>query len=157
MIQPFFEKCKKVVGNKIFSGAGDKERSLSDGTENAVIYLRNQIGRTNASDINELKKKLIENVDDFIIERIVYAQDLLIKNGDKIIHDKRQEVILVYGNSESNTLEGILKAAHDAGKNMKVIVVDSAPDYLGRSMVKRLGNHGIKCQYTLISMVNFLI
>jgi predicted DNA-binding protein len=89
MIQPFFEKCKKVVGNKIFSGVGDKERSMSDGTENAVIYLRNQIGRTNASDINELKKKLIENVDDFIIERIVYAQDLLIKNGDKIIHDKR--------------------------------------------------------------------
>ena len=42
-------------------------------------------------------------------------------------------------------------------KKFRVIVADSAPDYLGRSLVKRLASYGIKCQYTLISMVQFLI
>ena len=51
-----------------------------------------------------------------------------------------------------------MKKAHDTqSKRFKVIVVDSAPDYFGRGMVKRLANYGIKCQYTLIQMVNFLI
>ena len=99
---------------------------------------------------------MIEKIDDFIVERIVYAQDALVKNGDKILSDKREEVVLIYGNQESQTIEEILKAAHET-KNLRVIVVDSAPDYLGRSMVKRLAAYGIKCQYTLISMVNFLI
>ena len=87
---------------------------------------------------------MIEKIDDFIVERIVYAQDALVKNGDKILSDKREEVVLIYGNQESQTVEEILKAAHET-KSLRVIVVDSAPDYLGRSMVKRLAAHGIKC------------
>lgn len=36
-------------------------------------------------------------------------------------------------------------------------MADSAPDFFGRSMVKRLAAAGIQCQYTLISMLNFLM
>jgi translation initiation factor 2B subunit (eIF-2B alpha/beta/delta family) len=105
-----------------------------------------------------LKEKLIESIESFIAEKITFAQDILIKNGLAILSDKKEEVILVYGNQETQTIEDILISAHHTGtKNFRVIIVDSAPDYLGRSLVKRLAAKGIKCQYTLINMVNFLI
>jgi len=97
------------------------------------------------------------SIDEFIMLKIIYAQDELINQGLKIFSDKREEVILMYANVESQTIEDMLKKAHDTGKNIRVIVVDSSPDYQGRSVVKRLAKHGIKCQYTLISMINFLI
>lgn len=37
------------------------------------------------------------------------------------------------------------------------MVADTSPDFEGREMVKRLSNLGIKCIYTMISGVNFLI
>ena len=74
-----------------------------------------------------------------------------------LLSDKKEEIVLVYGNQESQTIEELLKHAHDAKKKFRVIVIDSSPEYFGRGMVKRLSAHGIKCQYTLISMVNFLM
>jgi translation initiation factor 2B subunit (eIF-2B alpha/beta/delta family) len=66
--------------------------------------------------------------------------------GLKLFSDNKEEVIMIYGNSESQTVEDLLKKAHNTPKkNFRVIVVDSAPDYFGRSCVKRLANHGIKC------------
>lgn len=38
-----------------------------------------------------------------------------------------------------------------------MVVADSGPDFEGREMVKRLSNYGIKCTYTLISGLSFLI
>ena len=71
--------------------------------------------------------------------------------------EKRPEVILTFGNNESQTVEDLLKKAHDIGRKMRVVVVDAGPEYAGRNMVKRLAKHGIECQYTLISMVSFII
>lgn len=100
---------------------------------------------------------MIESIEDFIANKITFAQDLLIKNGLSILSDKKEEVILVYGNQESLTIENMLSAAHSSDKKFRVIVVDSAPDFHGRCLVKRLASKGIKCQYTLINMVAFLI
>ena len=44
---------------------------------------------------------MIEVIEDFIQLRVVYAQDILLKNGLSLFSDKKQEVILVYGNQES--------------------------------------------------------
>jgi hypothetical protein len=41
---------------------------------------------------------MIESIEDFIANKITFAQDLLIKNGLSILSDKKEEVILVYGN-----------------------------------------------------------
>ncbi len=38
-----------------------------------------------------------------------------------------------------------------------MIVADGGPDFEGREMVKRLSHYGIKCIYTLLSGVSFLI
>ena len=89
---------------------------------------------------------MIEYIDSLIAEKITFAQDVLIKNGMSILSDKQEEVILVYGNQETHTIEEMLKSAHQSGtKRFRVIVVDSAPDFLGRSLVKRLAASGITC------------
>jgi len=132
---------------------------MHSGTKYALQYIKQKIGdlAQSTSNLNELKDKVIEAIDEFIMERIVYAQDLLINQGVKIISDKREEVIMIYGNQESQSVQELIKKAVEIGRNLRVIVVDSAPDFHGRSIVKRLAKCGIKCQYTLISMVNFLI
>lgn len=47
--------------------------------------------------------------------------------------------------------------AHDSKKSFRVIVADTSPDFEGRNMAQFLSNTGIKCTYTLLSGVNFLI
>lgn len=51
----------------------------------------------------------------------------------------------------------IFMEAKDQHKKFNVIVADTSPDYEGREMVKRLSSYGIKCTYTLISGISFLI
>jgi len=51
----------------------------------------------------------------------------------------------------------IFMEAKDQNKRFTVIVSDVGPDFEGREMVKRLSNYGVKCIYTLLSGVSFLI
>ena len=64
---------------------------------------------------------------------------------------------MIYANQESQTVVDLLKRAFDKNIKVRVIVVDSAPEFHGRSVVKRLAKHGIKCQYTLINLATFVI
>ena len=52
---------------------------------------------------------MIEKIDDYIVERITVAQDLLLRNGMSIMSNKTEEVILVYGCHETQTIENMLK------------------------------------------------
>lgn len=143
-IVPFFEQCSR----------------FSSGTDYAIRYVRTQLGnmRQDCKSLEDLKEQILNVIDTFIKVRVLYAQDTLISNGLNIISENVEETILVFGNYESQTIEDLLKKAHDTKlKRFKVIVIDSAPEYSGRGLVKRLTAHGIKCQYTLIQMINFLI
>ena len=51
----------------------------------------------------------------------------------------------------------IFMEAKNQKKNFRVIIADNGPDFEGREMVKRLSNFGIKCTYTLIQGISFLI
>lgn len=143
MIEPNISKCKQ----------------LFPGTKFAIKFVKNKIvyvgQKTN--NLQEFKEEMMSEIDEFIMVKILYAQDIIIQNGLKIISDKREEVIMVYANNESQTIVDILKTAHDQGRKLRVVVVDSAPEYHGRDVVKRISKHGIKCQYTLINMASFLI
>lgn len=143
-IVPFLEQCSR----------------FSPGTDYAIRHVRTQIGnmRQDCKSLEDLKEQIVDVIGTFIKVRVLYAQDTLISNGLNMLLENIEETILVYGNCESQTIEDLLKKAHDTKvKRFKVIVVDSAPDYSGRGLLKRLTAHGIKCQYTLIQMVNFLI
>jgi translation initiation factor eIF-2B subunit delta len=54
-------------------------------------------------------------------------------------------------------LQMIFMEAKDQNKKFTVIVADAGPDFEGTEMVKRLSNYGIKCLYTLLSGISFLI
>lgn len=142
-IEPYIKECRHLYAGTLF----------------AIKFVKNQIGiqGQNTKNLVELKKKLIEQIDEFIKEKIIYAQDILINQGLKIFNEKREEVIMIYANQESQTVVDLLKKAHDKGIKIRVVVVDSAPEFHGRSMVKRLAKHGIKCQYTLINLATFVI
>ena len=81
----------------------------------------------------------------------------MIQNGLSILSEKREETILVYGSQETSTIESLLVQAKEAGKRFTLLVVDSAPDYRGRAMAKRLSAAGIKVKYTLIQMLAAII
>lgn len=145
-IVPFLEQCSR----------------FTSGTDYAIRHVRTQLGEMRLSEdcksLEDLKKLILDVIDTFIKERVLFAQDSLIENGLNIISENVEETILVFGNYESQTIEDLLKKAHDTKlKRFKVIVSDSAPEYSGRGLVKRLTAYGIKCQYTLIHMINFLI
>lgn len=161
-----FKPTKKSILGELQSLIRGIERFLQEcsrftsGTDYAIRYVRAQIGnmRQDRQSLEELKEQILDVIDTFIKVRVLYAQDTLISNGLNIISENIEETILVFGNCESQTIEDLLKKAHDTKlKSFKVIVSDSAPDYSGRGLVKRLTAHGIKCQYTLIQMINFLI
>lgn len=69
--------------------------------------------------------------------------------------DTDEEVILILGGV--HLLQLIFMGAKDLGKRFQVIVADAGPDFEGREMVKRLSHYGIKCVYTLLAGVSFLI
>jgi len=54
-------------------------------------------------------------------------------------------------------LQLIFMEAKDSNKRFKVVVADTSPDFEGREMVKRLSNYGIKCIYTMLPAISFLI
>ena len=54
-------------------------------------------------------------------------------------------------------LQMIFMEAKNNNKKFQVIVADTSPEYEGREMVKRLSSYGIKCTYTLLSGISFLI
>lgn len=69
-----------------------------------------------SQNLQELKDQLIESVDEYIKERIIYAQDQILTEGLKLLNSRKEEVILVYGNQESQTVEDLLKKAHRENK-----------------------------------------
>jgi translation initiation factor eIF-2B subunit delta len=73
----------------------------------------------------------------------------------ELFSDQEEELILILGGV--HLLQMIFMEAKDSNKRFKVVVADTSPDFEGREMVKRLSNYGIKCIYTMISGISFLI
>jgi len=83
VIRDFTPSCKrtiyhqellKLIRDKIVPYL-ERCRRLYAGTENAFQYVRNQIGTLSneTSNLNQLKEQLLVRIDEFIMERIIYA------------------------------------------------------------------------------------
>jgi hypothetical protein len=83
-IIPYLERCRRLFA----------------GTQSALNHVRQKCGNLSKScqNLDELKEKLVETIENYIAEKITFTQDVLIKNGLSILSDKKEEVILVYGN-----------------------------------------------------------
>ena len=84
----------------------------------------------------------------FIENKIVFAQDEMVRMGLELLSKRRDNTVMIIGNNF--VLERLFVQAHEQGFNITVIVVDTCPSFSGRALVKRLSTLGVKCIYTLI-------
>lgn len=128
-------------------------RPLALGMRNAIKHLKVQIGKTTQMSEDEAKDFLLNEIDRYLQERIVAADQLIATFAVSKINDG--DVILTY--ARSHVIELTLKKAFDEGKNFKVIVVDSRPKFEGKVLLKRLVRHGIRCTYVLLNAISYIL
>jgi len=95
----------------------------------------------------EAKRDLIEEIDNFIRERVTAAGQLISSYAVKKI--EAGDVILTY--ASSSIVEQSILQAHREGISFSVIVVDSKPLFEGKKLARKLANHGLKVRYYLIT------
>lgn len=129
-------------------------RPLSVSMGNSIKYLKWKIS-TIPPDMPEdqAKSVLCQSLDDYYRAKIQLPDQVIVETTTGII--KEGDVILVY--SFSSIVLKCLTAAHDKGKDFRVIVVDSRPKLEGREYLQRLVRHGVKCSYVLINAVSYIM
>lgn len=129
-------------------------RPLCIGQGNAIRWLKGVVSTVDvgASEL-EAKESIIAAIDAFIRERIVLADEVIAREGATRIDDG--DVVLTYG--KSSVVEKTLLSAHAAGRDFKVVVLDSRPLFEGRNLARSLLRHGLTVSYGLLSAASDLI
>ncbi|KAJ1917377.1 hypothetical protein H4219_003244 [Mycoemilia scoparia] len=130
----------------------EQQRPLTVGMNNAMRWLSEKVSKIEVTlDEKEAKLEMVQNIRDYIKERITAPRDLIVEYGLKKIQDG--DVILTYGGS--STVKHLLIAAHKSKANLggkrvrfRVIVVDSRPHWEGREFVRSLIEAGFTKQTT---------
>eukprot|EP01112_Ceratiomyxa_fruticulosa_P006248 TRINITY_DN1703_c0_g1_i1.p1 TRINITY_DN1703_c0_g1~~TRINITY_DN1703_c0_g1_i1.p1 ORF type:complete len:683 (-),score=159.69 TRINITY_DN1703_c0_g1_i1:30-2078(-) len=128
-------------------------RPMSISMGNAINYLKLEMGKTSGMTDPEAKEFMYEKIDGFVQERVVLADTQIAAFGSGRIIDG--DVVLTY--ARSHVVELILLKAHQEGKNFRVIVVDSCPKREGRQLLCSLASAGLKCTYTLLSGISYIM
>ncbi|KAK6381381.1 hypothetical protein LTS17_004438 [Exophiala oligosperma] len=129
-------------------------RPLSMSQGNSIRWLKNLISTqpVDATD-SEAKKSLCLEIDRFIRERITLADEVIAREAGSRIDNG--DVILTY--AKSSVVEKTLIAAHRAGKDFRVIVVDSRPMFEGKNLARSLVRAGLKVQYSLLNALSEVV
>ncbi|ORY19550.1 hypothetical protein BCR34DRAFT_659720 [Clohesyomyces aquaticus] len=123
-------------------------RPLSISMGNAIRWLKDIIIKIDPSTPEaQAKRDLLSEIDNFILQRITAADELIAETAAKKIEEG--DVILTY--ASSSIVEKTLLRAHNAGVKFSVIVVDSKPLFEGKRLARDLANHGLKVKYLLIT------
>ncbi|XP_016555998.2 translation initiation factor eIF-2B subunit delta isoform X2 [Capsicum annuum] len=129
-------------------------RPLSISMGNAIRFLKTRIAKLPLTlSESEAKATLVTDIDRFISEKIILADKVIVKHAVTKLRDG--DVLLTYGSSSA--VEMILLHAHELGKDFRVIVVDSRPKLEGRLLLRRLVGKGIKCTYTHINAISYIM
>lgn len=129
-------------------------RALGTSQGVAVRYLKYEISVVSADlTEDEAKEHLLERIDHFVRDRIVYASKIIrTQAGNKI---KDGDVVMTF--ARSSVVEGTLLAAWHRGVRFEVIVVDTRPLLEGKALLSVLLAAGIPCTYGLISSLSSLM
>ena len=103
--------------------------------------------------VTEAKAYLMDEIDNYIRERITLAHQVIVEKAVERIADG--DVVLTY--ASSFVIQQVLLAAKAAGKEFQVVVVDSRPKHEGRRLLQALSGAGIACQYCLVSSLSSII
>ncbi|CAN4079564.1 unnamed protein product [Withania somnifera] len=129
-------------------------RPLSISMGNAIRFLKTRIAKLPLTlSESEAKATLVKDIDHFISEKIILADKVIVKHAVTKIRDG--DVLLTYGSSSA--VEMILLHAHEIGKDFRVVVVDSRPKLEGRLLLRRLVGKGVKCTYTHINAISYIM
>ncbi|KAA8547826.1 hypothetical protein F0562_004255 [Nyssa sinensis] len=129
-------------------------RPLSISMGNAIRFLKNRIANLPVTlSESEAKTTLLTDIDRFINEKIILADQVIVGHAVTKIRDG--DVLLTYG--PSSAVEMILLQAHELGKQFRVVVVDSRPKLDGRLLLRRLVGKGLSCTYTHINAVSCIM
>jgi len=124
---------------------------------NAINYLKLAIAQVQTAkqtlNLEQAKTMVIEKIDSFIQDRIVVADEMIVKYGVSKINDG--DVIMTHG--RSHVVELLFKKAHEEGKKFKVIVVDSRPKDEAITLLKRLVKVGVRCTYVIINAISYIM
>ncbi|KAI9652954.1 MAG: hypothetical protein M1831_006283 [Alyxoria varia] len=125
-------------------------RPLSTSQSSAIRWLKNAIATLDPSMPDRAAKThLCQLIDDFIRERLTFADKIIAEKAAGLINDVKEqedgvpigeeETVLVYGCSAVVT-DAIATAVLNEKKRFRVIVVDSRPRHEGRAMAKSLAS-----------------
>eukprot|EP01113_Clastostelium_recurvatum_P012267 TRINITY_DN1635_c0_g1_i1.p1 TRINITY_DN1635_c0_g1~~TRINITY_DN1635_c0_g1_i1.p1 ORF type:complete len:676 (-),score=142.98 TRINITY_DN1635_c0_g1_i1:27-2054(-) len=128
-------------------------RPMSISMGNAINYLKLQMSQLSSMGEAEAKSVLYDKVDGFIQERVVLADTAIASLGVVKIVDG--DVVLTY--ARSYVVEQILVKAHMEGKVFRVVVVDSSPNREGRQLLHRLVSQGLRCTYTMLNGLAYIM
>ncbi|XP_030532500.2 translation initiation factor eIF-2B subunit delta-like [Rhodamnia argentea] len=129
-------------------------RPLSISMGNAIRFIKNRIAKLAVSlSESEAKASLCSDIDRFINEKIIVADQVIVRHAATKIRDG--DVLLTYG--ASCVVEMILLYAHENGKQFRVVVIDSRPKLEGQSLLRRLIAKGLSCTYTHINAVSYIM
>ncbi|EGZ06399.1 hypothetical protein PHYSODRAFT_319805 [Phytophthora sojae] len=128
------------------------------GMGNAIRRLRRVIGSTPPElSEEEAKRRIREEMDDYVQSRILLASRAVVKNAQSKI--SAGDVILTY--ARANVVEELLletaKTSPEIAATLRVIVVDSRPHYEGRKMVSVLAGAGLQCSYLQINALSYIM
>ena len=129
-------------------------RPLSVSQGNSIRWLKKLIS-TLDPDLaeNEAKRSLGTAIDQFIREKFTLADEVIAREARERIVDG--DVILTYG--KSSVVEKTLLSARKAGRQFKVIVVDSRPLFEGKNLARSLIRAGVEVQFSLLSAVGDVV
>lgn len=129
-------------------------RPLSISMGNAIKYLKARIGNLSLTlQESEAKAVLTAEIDRFLQERIIFADQEIVKHAVTKIRD--EDVVLTH--AFSSVVEMILIRAHELGKKFRVIVVDSRPKLEGRVLLRKLVEKGLQCTYCQINSLTYIM
>lgn len=142
----------KIVSAQVGHLVDARAMGTSQGV--AVRYLKYEISVVSADlTEDEAKEHLLERIDHFVRDRIVYASKIIrTQAGNKI---KDGDVVMTF--AHSSVVEGTLLAAWQRGVRFEVIVVDTRPLLEGKALLSVLLAAGIPCTYGLISSLSSLM
>ncbi|KAL4093002.1 hypothetical protein PRIC1_011991 [Phytophthora ramorum] len=128
------------------------------GMGNAIRRLRRVIGSTPPElSEEEAKRRIREEMDEYVQSRILLASRAVAKNAQSKI--SAGDVILTY--ARANVVEDLLletaKTSPEIAATLRVIVVDSRPHYEGRKLVSVLANAGLQCTYLQINALSYIM
>ncbi|KAL3664636.1 hypothetical protein V7S43_010385 [Phytophthora oleae] len=128
------------------------------GMGNAIRRLRRVIGSTPPElSEEEAKRRIREEMDDYVQSRILLASRAVAKNAQSKISEG--DVILTY--ARANVVEELLletaKTSPEIASTLRIIVVDSRPHYEGRKLVSILASAGLQCSYIQINALSYIM